>query len=426
MDSRGEGMKAWLGRGWVCFRSPICQFGPRNHAISPPSRRGSLSTKMMLVCLMAPSGFTRAHHLTRARYPTVRTCRFFSLAAHASDERSLESLSVSLRPELLAGARRLGYTGLTDIQARALPSALAGRDVVGKAKTGSGKTVVFGLALLQRLDLDRPSRGRPQALVLSPTRELAQQLVGAVRSLAVHLNGTRVVAVTGGAVSRDQRAAIMAGVHVVVGTPGRVLAMLDAGYIDPSQLRTLVLDEADSLLDMGFEDEVNRVLEHLPCKEQRQTLLFSATWPAKVEQLSARVQSAPERVSDGEIGETGGAAQVDRKVLRQRAVLFSPDVERNTVLCSVLTSSAEASALGRESVDADLGDPACADLRDPGLAVVFCETKQQCREVSSHLQALLARSLSLTLLMLAPVCANAPVSKYACELMRLCANAPVS
>ena len=138
----------------------------------------------------------------------TRAClRSVSLSAVAPEGLAFESLS-SLRPELLAGTQRLGYTALTDIQERALPPALAGRDVVGKAKTGSGKTVVFGLALLQRLDMRMSSAGRPQALVLSPTRELAQQLVGAVRGLAVGLDGTRVVAVTGGAISRQQRDAI--------------------------------------------------------------------------------------------------------------------------------------------------------------------------------------------------------------------------
>ena len=139
--------------------------------------------------------------------PVARLLRSVSLSAVAQEGLAFESLS-SLRPELLAGTQRLGYTTLTDIQERALPPALAGRDVVGKAKTGSGKTVVFGLALLQRLDMKISSAGRPQALVLSPTRELAQQLVSAVRGLAVGLDGTRVVAVTGGAISRQQRDAI--------------------------------------------------------------------------------------------------------------------------------------------------------------------------------------------------------------------------
>ena len=144
---------------------------------------------------------------TGAYRPVARLLRSVSLSAVAQEGLAFESLS-SLRPELLAGTQRLGYTTLTDIQERALPPALAGRDVVGKAKTGSGKTVVFGLALLQRLDMKISSAGRPQALVLSPTRELAQQLVGAVRGLAVGLDGTRVVAVTGGAISRQQRDAI--------------------------------------------------------------------------------------------------------------------------------------------------------------------------------------------------------------------------
>ena len=311
----------------------------------------------------------------------------------------------SLRPELLAGTQRLGYTALTDIQERALPPALAGRDVVGKAKTGSGKTVVFGLALLQRLDMNMSSAGRPQALVLSPTRELAQQLVGAVRGLAVGLDGTRVVAVTGGATSRDQRDAIAAGVHVVVGTPGRVLAMLDAGYMDPSALRTLVLDEADTLLNMGFEEEVHRIIKQLPRSASggdaigRQTLLFSATWPAKVETLSARVQSRPEVVSDGD-GDGDGAggaaaAQVDRSLLRQTALLLPAGTDRAAVLCAVLAARGDGGG-------AVLGAPPKPEAEveakveaGPGLAVVFCETKQQCREVAARLQEDGAAALAL-------------------------------
>lgn len=337
-------------------------------SITSPRRAHLANHHQMLVCLLASRGFSSAVY---PRTTPVVNMRARALSAVGKPFESLDSL----RPELLAGVQRLGYTALTAIQARALPPALAGQDIVGKAKTGSGKTVAFGLALLQRLDLTLDSGFRPQALVLSPTRELAQQLVGAVRGLAVGLPGTRVVAVTGGATSRDQRAAIKAGAHVIIGTPGRVLAMLDAGYMDASQLGTLVLDEADSLLDMGFEEEVVRILNHLP--RSRQTLLFSATWPDKVEQLSARVQTQPVTVSDGRDdgdGDVVSAAQVDRALLRQKAVLFPSGVDRNTVLCAILSASADA---------------------DRGLAVVFCETKQQCRKVAAHLQARGASALAL-------------------------------
>jgi len=340
---------------------------------------------------------------TSAYRPVARSLRSVSLSAVTPEGLPFESLS-SLRPELLAGTQRLGYTVLTDIQARALPPALAGRDVVGKAKTGSGKTVVFGLALLSRLDMKLASAGRPQALVLSPTRELAQQLVGAVRGLAVGLEGTRVVAATGGARSKEQRDSIAAGVHVVVGTPGRVLQMLDAGYIDPSALRTLVLDEADTLLNMGFEEEVHRIIKQLPSSSsggdalRRQTLLFSATWPTKVEALSARVQSRPQIISDGDgdgDGDGGAAAaQVDRSLLRQSALLLPAGIDRTAVLCAVLA------ARGRSvdhnpspGAEAEAEAEAESDLAD--LAVVFCETRRQCREVAERLQARGAAALAL-------------------------------
>ena len=165
-------------------------------------------------------------------------------AGGLSPSRSFES--VGLRPELLASLKRLGFDSMSDIQQRALPAALAGRDVVGKGKTGSGKTAAFGLPLLHQLDLDLDHRGgRPQALVLSPTRELSEQLVTSLRTLATSMQGVRVLAVTGGQPSRDQRARLEAGAHVVVATPGRCLQLLEGGHLDPEALKTLVLDEAD-------------------------------------------------------------------------------------------------------------------------------------------------------------------------------------
>ena len=156
------------------------------------------------------------------------------------DRRSSFASLTALRPELLQAVTHLGYTSMTEIQQRALPLALAGTDLVGQAKTGSGKTVIFGLALLQSLDLFLDhTEGRPQALVLSPTRELAQQLVTSIRSFATRLNGVRVVAVTGGMPSKDQRAELKRGVHVVVATPGRCLQLLEKGHIDPTNIQCM-------------------------------------------------------------------------------------------------------------------------------------------------------------------------------------------
>ena len=263
----------------------------------------------------------------------------------------------ALRPELLIGVDRLGWVAPTDIQRDALPPALAGRDVVGLARTGTGKTGVFGLALLNTLDVAQRS---PQALVLGPTRELAEQVTGALRALAVGMPGVRVLRVTGGSPSRDQKAALEAGAHVVVGTPGRVRQQLELGRLDPADITMLVLDEADRMLDMGFEEEVLAILDLLP--GARQTLLFSATWPPQMAELSARVQRDPITVGAGD--------RVDADLLQQSAVLCGWD-ERPDALCGVL----------RE--------------REPVPTLVFCETRDQCRDVTTLLQRRGAAALAL-------------------------------
>jgi ATP-dependent RNA helicase DbpA len=265
--------------------------------------------------------------------------------------------ALGMRPELLVGIERLGFTEMTDIQARALPAALAGRDLVGTARTGSGKTTVFGLALLQRLDLADRS---PQALILCPTRELAQQLTGVIRSLAVGLEGARVIPITGGAPSRPQRDALEAGAHVIIGTPGRVLHNLEMGRIATQGLRCLVLDEADRMLDMGFEEEVNAIIATLPT--DRQTLLFTATWPPAMSRLSARIQQDPEEV--------GAKALVDDALLRQSAIFCERQARRET-LCMVLAD------------------------RTPVPTLVFCETRQQCNELTEYLRQQGAAALTL-------------------------------
>jgi len=262
-----------------------------------------------------------------------------------------------LRPELLVGVDRLGWVEPTEIQQQALPPALAGQDVVGLAPTGTGKTGAFGLALLNTLDV---SRRTPQALVLAPTRELAEQITGALRTLAAGIQGVRVLRVTGGSPSRDQKAALEAGAHVIVGTPGRVRQQLELGRLDAAGLTTLVLDEADRMLDMGFEEEVLAILDGLP--KPRQTLLFSATWPPEMAKLSGRVQRDPVTV--------GSADRVDPELLEQSAVLCDWD-ERPEALCSVLR------------------------LQDPVPTLVFCETRAQCKEVVALLQGRGAAALAL-------------------------------
>ena len=271
---------------------------------------------ILLLCHRTGSAFRTYQPAAALR---MRCKCHLSGSSNDASSSSWASLGPLLRPELVEAVNRLGYDQMSDIQAKALPFALRGRDVLGRAKTGSGKTAVFGLSALQSLDMSdsesiRKARssgvsGAPQVLVLSPTRELAAQLAASVRRLGAPLGeqqggGLRVVSCVGGAKSRDQKAALASpsGVHIVVGTPGRLRAHIASGAIDTSQVRTLVLDEADTLLDMGFEDEVNAIVKAVP-RRQRQTLLFSATWSERVRSLGRRACSDPAVVS---IGEGGG------------------------------------------------------------------------------------------------------------------------
>ncbi|MGV3569823.1 MAG: ATP-dependent RNA helicase DbpA [Ramlibacter sp.] len=196
-----------------------------------------------------------------------------------------------LAPAALENLQRLGYTAMTPIQAASLPLALAGKDLIAQAKTGSGKTAAFALALLARLDARSFA---VQSLVLCPTRELADQVTAEIRRLARAEENIKVVALAGGVPLRGQVASLEHGAHVVVGTPGRVIDHLERGTLDLSALNTLVLDEADRMLDMGFVDDISTVAKR--CPPQRQTLLFSATYPEGIAKLAAKFMRDPATV----------------------------------------------------------------------------------------------------------------------------------
>jgi ATP-dependent RNA helicase RhlE len=185
--------------------------------------------------------------------------------------------SLKLHPSLLKGVKELGFARPTPIQADAVPPALAGRDVLACAMTGSGKTAAFGLPILHRL-IDKP-RGTTRALILTPTRELAAQIVEDLDDLAVHTPVTA-APVFGGVGMGPQEHAFRSGVDVIVATPGRLLDHFSRPYARLSGLEILVLDEADRMLDMGFLPEIRKILRHLPAR--RQTLFFSATMPAPI------------------------------------------------------------------------------------------------------------------------------------------------
>ena len=211
-------------------------------------------------------------------------------ALHGNDNRVMTSLTtaaplpdaaagtdfatLALHPSTLANLAQLGYHRMTPIQAASLPVALAGEDLIAQARTGSGKTAAFALALLANLN---PRRFAVQALVLCPTRELADQVTLEVRRLARAQDNIKVVTLCGGIALRGQRASLEHGAHIVVGTPGRIMDHLQRGYLSLEALGTLVLDEADRMLDMGFADDIATVAKQ--CPAQRQTLLFSATYP---------------------------------------------------------------------------------------------------------------------------------------------------
>ncbi|MGH6693566.1 MAG: DEAD/DEAH box helicase, partial [Gammaproteobacteria bacterium] len=200
--------------------------------------------------------------------------------------------ALGLDPALVRTTSALGFTTPTPIQREAIPAILSGRDVIGTAQTGSGKTAAFLLPLLHRLMKERP--GRTRALVLSPTRELAVQIDKVLADLA---RGTRLRghAIYGGAGMGGQEQALRAGVDVVVATPGRLLDHVARRNVDFGRLEVLVLDEADRMLEMGFLPDVRRILALLP--KRRQNLLFSATMAPEMESLSRAIMRDPVRIS---------------------------------------------------------------------------------------------------------------------------------
>ncbi|HZF81322.1 MAG TPA: ATP-dependent RNA helicase DbpA [Rubrivivax sp.] len=265
--------------------------------------------------------------------------------------------SLPLPPQALQNLQRLGYSRMTPIQAATLPLALAGHDLIAQARTGSGKTAAFALALLTRLDTRlstgvNPRRFSVQALVLCPTRELADQVTTELRRLARAEDNLKVLTLCGGATMRPQLASLEYGAHVVVGTPGRLLDHLERGSLDLSALNTLVLDEADRMLDMGFFDDISAVAQQ--CPKQRQTLLFSATYPGGINKLAAAFMREPREVK---LRETAPSTQI-----RQRFYEVTEDQRLHAV--GLLLNHYR-----------------------PVSSLAFCNTKQQCRDLAEVLRA---------------------------------------
>ena len=196
-----------------------------------------------------------------------------------------------LSPALQAALAQLGYLNMTPIQAASLPIALAGHDLIAQAKTGSGKTAAFALTLLGKLN---PRRFAVQALVVCPTRELADQVTQEIRRLARFEDNIKILTLCGGSTMRPQLASLERGAHVVVGTPGRIMDHLERGSLPLDELNTLVLDEADRMLDMGFYDAIAFIGKR--CPVARQTLLFSATYPEGISRLANQFLRQPKEV----------------------------------------------------------------------------------------------------------------------------------
>ncbi len=213
-----------------------------------------------------------------------------SEAENASE--ALKFSDLGLSDSVLKGLKAVGYETPSAIQAATIPVLLEGRDVVGLAQTGTGKTAAFALPILSRLDM---SQKTPQALVLAPTRELALQVCEAFESYASAMRGVHVLPVYGGQGYGVQLSALRRGVHIVVGTPGRIMDHLEKGTLDLSQLKYLVLDEADEMLKMGFAEDVETILADTP--EDKQVALFSATMPAQIRRISKKYLHDPEEIT---------------------------------------------------------------------------------------------------------------------------------
>jgi ATP-independent RNA helicase DbpA len=279
--------------------------------------------------------------------PPSDSCGNVGTAARAAAPGSFATLP--LPPATLENLQRLGYEVMTPIQAAALPLALAGADLIAQARTGSGKTAAFALALLANLNVRRFA---VQALVLCPTRELADQVTQEVRRLARAEDHIKVLTLCGGVTMRPQLASLEHGAHIVVGTPGRIMDHLQRGSLHLEALNTLVLDEADRMLDMGFVDDIKTVAAQ--CPKQRQTLLFSATYPEGIAKLAAAFMRNPQQVTLAERHAPGK--------IRQRFFEVREDERLHAV--SLLLEHYR-----------------------PASTLAFCNTKQQCRDLVEVLRA---------------------------------------
>lgn len=281
-----------------------------------------------------------------------------ALSSHAANNAASCSFNaMPLSPAMQATLQQLGYLTMTPIQAASLPITLAGHDLIAQAKTGSGKTAAFGLPLLTNLN---PRRFAVQAMVLCPTRELADQVTQEIRRLARSADNIKILTLCGGSTMRPQIHSLEHGAHIVVGTPGRIMDHMERGTLNLEALNTLVLDEADRMLDMGFVDDIAFIAKR--CPVQRQTLLFSATYPEGIARLTRQFMRTPQTVKLTE--------QHEENKIRQRFYKVENE-ERLKAVGTLLKHYRPVSTLA------------------------FCNTKQQCRSLLEELHAQGIKALTL-------------------------------
>ncbi|WP_456485694.1 ATP-dependent RNA helicase DbpA [Hydrogenimonas sp.] len=257
--------------------------------------------------------------------------------------------TLSLEQDMLENLDSLGYTAMTPIQAKSLPFILEGRDLIARAKTGSGKTAAFGIGLLEKLNVAKFSI---QAAVLCPTRELADQVAKELRRLARGTHNIKILTLSGGVPLGPQRHSLEHGAHIIVGTPGRIQDHLGKGTLALDDLNMLVLDEADRMLDMGFYDAIIKIVSNIPKK--RQTLLFSATFPKNIEAIAKEVMQNPVSVMPEE-------SRVEKKI-EQLYIPVGRSLEEKIEKSATLLHH----------------------LR-PSLAILFCNTKLSVDECAREL-----------------------------------------
>ena len=264
--------------------------------------------------------------------------------------------SLNIHQDLLKNLSSLGYQEMTPIQAQSLPEMLVGKDVIAQAKTGSGKTAAFGLALLEKLKV---KRFRIQSMVLCPTRELADQVAKEIRKLARAVHNIKVLTLCGGTPFGPQIGSLEHGAHIIVGTPGRIEEHVIKGTLKLDDLNLLVLDEADRMLEMGFEAALDNIIERTPL--ERQTLLFSATFPKQIQAISESIMTEPVIVKVSASEDQSNISQQffhvendEERFEALRLLLLSNPVESTAIFCN---TKKETQAV-------------CNNLRDDGFSVL--------------------------------------------------------